>query len=142
MTACLFLLGRFIKGLPVNNAVLPEELKKTIGLETMPNGISYVLSTKVHRNTNEKQSICSFFFLLLLQNLDLNGFSLLCAFISNSISYFKGCCVTISSDFQNYIWLHIDRKGICLKGGCADLCLPKDKPCKSLQNIVNKNTKS
>lgn len=138
MTECLFLLGRFIKGLPVNSAVLPEELKTAIGLETMPNGISYVLSTKVHRNTNEKQSICSFF-LLLLQNLDFNGFSLFCPFISN---FFKGSCVTISSDFQNYIWLHIDRKGICLKGGCADLCLPKDKPSESLQNIVNKNTKS
>ncbi|XP_075879276.1 diphosphomevalonate decarboxylase [Nelusetta ayraudi] len=38
--------GKFIKGLPVNSAVLPEELKKAIGLETMSNGISYVLSTK------------------------------------------------------------------------------------------------
>lgn len=126
MTNCLFLLGRFIKGLPVNSAVLPEELEKAIGLETMSNGISYVLSTKVHRNTDEKIicSLCSVF-LLLHQNLDFNGFCLFCAFISNCISNFSGFCVAMSSSFQNYIRLHIDRKAICLKGGSANSSLTK-----------------
>lgn len=38
--------GKFVQGLPVNSAVLSEELKQAIALESMPNGISYVLSTK------------------------------------------------------------------------------------------------
>ncbi|XP_044065439.1 diphosphomevalonate decarboxylase isoform X3 [Siniperca chuatsi] len=38
--------GQFIKGLPVNCTDLPEELKQAIGLEPMPKGISYVISTK------------------------------------------------------------------------------------------------
>lgn len=55
-----FLLGRFIKGLPVNSAALPEELKQAIGLETMPHGISYVLSTKVNGNTIKKYILSLF----------------------------------------------------------------------------------
>ncbi|XP_030269163.1 diphosphomevalonate decarboxylase [Sparus aurata] len=38
--------GQFIKGLPVKSASLSEELKRAIGLEPMPKGISYVISTK------------------------------------------------------------------------------------------------
>ncbi|XP_070764637.1 diphosphomevalonate decarboxylase [Enoplosus armatus] len=38
--------GQFIQGLPVNRAALSEELKQSIGLEPMPKGISYVISTK------------------------------------------------------------------------------------------------
>ncbi|CAJ1048787.1 diphosphomevalonate decarboxylase [Xyrichtys novacula] len=38
--------GQFIKGLPVNSAALSEELKQDIGLEPMPKGISYIISTK------------------------------------------------------------------------------------------------
>uniref|UniRef100_A0A8C4HAB4 Diphosphomevalonate decarboxylase n=1 Tax=Dicentrarchus labrax TaxID=13489 RepID=A0A8C4HAB4_DICLA len=38
--------GQFIKGLPVNHAALSEELKRAIGLEPMPKGISYIISTK------------------------------------------------------------------------------------------------
>lgn len=37
--------GQFIKGLPVNCAPLSEELKQ-IGLEPIPKGISYIISTK------------------------------------------------------------------------------------------------
>ncbi|KAI3377108.1 hypothetical protein L3Q82_000307 [Scortum barcoo] len=39
--------GQFIKGLPVDHAALSEELKQTIGLEPIPKGISYIISTKV-----------------------------------------------------------------------------------------------
>ncbi|XP_057709263.1 diphosphomevalonate decarboxylase isoform X1 [Corythoichthys intestinalis] len=38
--------GEFIKGLPVPHADLSEELKIAIGLEPMPKGISYIISTK------------------------------------------------------------------------------------------------
>lgn len=38
--------GQFIQGLPVNQAALSEELKQAIGLEPMPKGISYIISTK------------------------------------------------------------------------------------------------
>ncbi|XP_034724738.1 diphosphomevalonate decarboxylase [Etheostoma cragini] len=38
--------GQFIKGLPVNRVALSEELKQEIGLEPMPKGISYIISTK------------------------------------------------------------------------------------------------
>lgn len=61
ITEFLFLLGRFIKGLPVNNAALSEELKRAIGLVPMPKGISYVISTKVHKNTDIKDDIALFF---------------------------------------------------------------------------------
>ncbi|XP_013857376.1 diphosphomevalonate decarboxylase [Austrofundulus limnaeus] len=36
----------FIKGLPVTDAVLSEELKQAVGLEPMPKGINYIISTK------------------------------------------------------------------------------------------------
>ncbi|XP_069030314.1 diphosphomevalonate decarboxylase [Embiotoca jacksoni] len=36
----------FIKGLPVNRAAFSEELKQAIGLEPMPKGINYIISTK------------------------------------------------------------------------------------------------
>ncbi|KAM6943375.1 diphosphomevalonate decarboxylase [Xenentodon cancila] len=36
----------FIKGLPVKRAALSEELKQGIGLEPMPKGINYIISTK------------------------------------------------------------------------------------------------
>ncbi|XP_041842384.1 diphosphomevalonate decarboxylase [Melanotaenia boesemani] len=36
----------FIKGLPVKRATLSEELKLGIGLEPMPKGINYIISTK------------------------------------------------------------------------------------------------
>lgn len=38
--------GQFLNGLPVNHAALSEELKHAIGLEPMPKGIRYVISTK------------------------------------------------------------------------------------------------
>ncbi|XP_058486400.1 diphosphomevalonate decarboxylase [Solea solea] len=38
--------GQFIKGLPVDCASLSEELEQAIGLEPMPKGISYMISTK------------------------------------------------------------------------------------------------
>ncbi|XP_044203820.1 diphosphomevalonate decarboxylase [Thunnus albacares] len=38
--------GQFLNGLPVNHAALSEELKQAIGLEPMPKGIRYVISTK------------------------------------------------------------------------------------------------
>ncbi|XP_061132712.1 diphosphomevalonate decarboxylase [Syngnathus typhle] len=38
--------SEFIKGLPVSHVNLPEELKQAIGLEPMPRGISYIISTK------------------------------------------------------------------------------------------------
>ncbi|KAM7406197.1 hypothetical protein PAMP_000590 [Pampus punctatissimus] len=38
--------GQFVKGLPVNNAALSEELKQAIGFEPTPKGIRYVISTK------------------------------------------------------------------------------------------------
>lgn len=38
--------GEFIKGLPVNHVDLSEDLKQAIGLEPMPKGISYIISTK------------------------------------------------------------------------------------------------
>lgn len=44
---CFFLLYRFIKGLPVDHTHLSEELTQAIGLESMPKGISYIISTKV-----------------------------------------------------------------------------------------------
>lgn len=37
----------FIKGLAVNRVSVTDELKKGIGLEPMPNGINYIISTKV-----------------------------------------------------------------------------------------------
>ncbi|XP_034045113.1 diphosphomevalonate decarboxylase [Thalassophryne amazonica] len=37
---------QFIKGLPVSPVVLTEEVKQAIGLEPMPKGISYIISTK------------------------------------------------------------------------------------------------
>uniref|UniRef100_A0A8C2WE03 Diphosphomevalonate decarboxylase n=1 Tax=Cyclopterus lumpus TaxID=8103 RepID=A0A8C2WE03_CYCLU len=39
--------GQFVKGLPVNHVALSEELRRSIGLEPLPKGISYVISTKV-----------------------------------------------------------------------------------------------
>ncbi|KAM6950282.1 diphosphomevalonate decarboxylase [Lycodopsis pacificus] len=39
--------GQFLKGLPVNCVALSEELKQAIGLEPLPNGLSYIISTKV-----------------------------------------------------------------------------------------------
>lgn len=51
VTEFFFLVCRFIKGLPVNKAILSEELKQAIGLEPMPKGISYVISTKVNTYT-------------------------------------------------------------------------------------------
>ncbi|XP_072236566.1 diphosphomevalonate decarboxylase [Leuresthes tenuis] len=36
----------FIKGLPVKHAALSEELKQEIGLEPIPRGINYIISTK------------------------------------------------------------------------------------------------
>ncbi|XP_068586781.1 diphosphomevalonate decarboxylase [Cebidichthys violaceus] len=39
--------GQFVKGLPVNHVALSEELRQAIGLEPLPKGISYVISTKV-----------------------------------------------------------------------------------------------
>lgn len=47
VTECFFPLCSFIKGLPVNCASLSEELKQGIGLEPMPKGINYIISTKV-----------------------------------------------------------------------------------------------
>uniref|UniRef100_A0A8C9YD03 Diphosphomevalonate decarboxylase n=2 Tax=Sander lucioperca TaxID=283035 RepID=A0A8C9YD03_SANLU len=38
--------GQFITGLPVNRVALSEELKQAVGLEPMPKGISYIISTK------------------------------------------------------------------------------------------------
>ncbi|KAG7483415.1 diphosphomevalonate decarboxylase [Solea senegalensis] len=38
--------GQFIKGLPVDCASLSEDLEQAIGLEPMPKGISYMISTK------------------------------------------------------------------------------------------------
>ncbi|XP_003970115.1 diphosphomevalonate decarboxylase [Takifugu rubripes] len=38
--------GHFIRGLPVKRVFLPDELKQSIGLQPMDNGISYVISTK------------------------------------------------------------------------------------------------
>ncbi|CAL1604020.1 unnamed protein product [Knipowitschia caucasica] len=38
--------GKFIKGLPVDDTFLSEELKQDIGLNPMPNRISYIISTK------------------------------------------------------------------------------------------------
>ncbi|XP_060924081.1 diphosphomevalonate decarboxylase [Limanda limanda] len=38
--------GQFIKGLPGHCASLSEELKQAIGLDPMPKGISYIISTK------------------------------------------------------------------------------------------------
>ncbi|TDH17077.1 hypothetical protein EPR50_G00005210 [Perca flavescens] len=38
--------GQFIKGLPVKRVALSEELKQAVGLEPMPKGISYIISTK------------------------------------------------------------------------------------------------
>ncbi|KAM3876992.1 diphosphomevalonate decarboxylase [Diretmus argenteus] len=38
--------GQFLKGLPVNHAVLSDELKQAVGLEPMPKGIRYIISTK------------------------------------------------------------------------------------------------
>ncbi|XP_061883170.1 diphosphomevalonate decarboxylase [Entelurus aequoreus] len=38
--------GQFIKGLPVPQADISVELKQAIGLEPMPKGISYIISTK------------------------------------------------------------------------------------------------
>lgn len=37
---------KFIKGLPVDHTHLSEELTQAIGLESMPKGISYIISTK------------------------------------------------------------------------------------------------
>lgn len=56
VTIYLFLLCRFIKGLQVNHAALSEELKQTIGLEPMPKGINYIISTKVHAYSIHRQS--------------------------------------------------------------------------------------
>lgn len=39
--------GQFVKGLPVNHVALSEDLRRSIGLEPLPKGISYVISTKV-----------------------------------------------------------------------------------------------
>ncbi|XP_030620562.1 diphosphomevalonate decarboxylase [Chanos chanos] len=39
--------GEFLKGLSVGSTSLPEELKKAIGMEPMPKGINYIISTKV-----------------------------------------------------------------------------------------------
>lgn len=47
LNVSLFSVCRFIKGLPVKDSLLPEDLVKAIGLEPMPKGISYVISTKV-----------------------------------------------------------------------------------------------
>lgn len=38
--------AKFVKGLTVDDAVLSEELKQAIGLEIIPNRISYIISTK------------------------------------------------------------------------------------------------
>lgn len=47
ISCSLFLLCSFIKGLPVKSVFLSDELKQSIGLQPMQNGISYVISTKV-----------------------------------------------------------------------------------------------
>nr|XP_040055364.1 diphosphomevalonate decarboxylase [Gasterosteus aculeatus aculeatus] len=39
--------GEFVKGLPIEQVALSEELRQAIGLEPLPKGISYVISTKV-----------------------------------------------------------------------------------------------
>ncbi|XP_048887334.1 diphosphomevalonate decarboxylase isoform X1 [Brienomyrus brachyistius] len=39
--------GEFLKGLPVSSVTLPEDLTKAIGMEPLPGGISYIISTKV-----------------------------------------------------------------------------------------------
>ena len=49
------LICSFIKGLPVKLAALSEELKQGIGLEPMPRGINYIISTKVHTYSIKKQ---------------------------------------------------------------------------------------
>lgn len=38
--------SKFVKGLPVDDAILSEDLKQAIGLEIIPNRISYIISTK------------------------------------------------------------------------------------------------
>ncbi|KAF7651644.1 hypothetical protein LDENG_00108060 [Lucifuga dentata] len=38
--------GQFIKGLPIKHAAVSEELKQAIGLEPLPKGIRYIISTK------------------------------------------------------------------------------------------------
>lgn len=38
--------GQFIKGLPVKHAAVSEELKQAVGLEPLPKGIRYIISTK------------------------------------------------------------------------------------------------
>ncbi|KAM4631319.1 diphosphomevalonate decarboxylase isoform 2-T2 [Polymixia lowei] len=49
--------GQFLKGLPVDHAVLSEELKQAIGIEPMPKGIRYIISTKVHSLSLGKHGI-------------------------------------------------------------------------------------
>ncbi|KAM8894311.1 diphosphomevalonate decarboxylase isoform 3-T3 [Spinachia spinachia] len=39
--------GEFVRGLPIEQVALSGELKQAIGLEPLPKGISYVISTKV-----------------------------------------------------------------------------------------------
>ncbi|XP_023701355.1 diphosphomevalonate decarboxylase isoform X2 [Paramormyrops kingsleyae] len=39
--------GEFLKGLPVSSVTLPEDLTKAIGMEPLPGGIGYIISTKV-----------------------------------------------------------------------------------------------
>lgn len=51
----LLFIFSFIKGLPVRHVAVSEELKRAVGLEPMPKGINYIISTKVHKysiNTN------------------------------------------------------------------------------------------
>lgn len=67
---CLtFRLCRFVKGLPVHSASLPDELVRDIGMEPTPKGIGYIISTKVHdsdlRLMNlQTYKVCNFIILL------------------------------------------------------------------------------
>ena len=69
-----FLLCRFVKGLPVKCASLSEDLEQAIGLEPMPKGISYIISTQVYVCTNI--DLCPhFLFNMHLRNIVLHYFS-------------------------------------------------------------------
>ena len=45
---CIWVLCRFLKGLPIAGVTLSEELREAIGMEPLVKGISYIISTKVH----------------------------------------------------------------------------------------------
>lgn len=55
-----FCLCRFVKGIPVLSALLPDELIRAVAMEPTPKGISYIINTKVLDSDSDNIKVCLF----------------------------------------------------------------------------------